>query len=150
MPALLVQSAVINGTLPVVESATVKADVAEDVDLELVERAREGDRIAFRKLVERYQKRAHAIALGMVGNFDDAEDIAQEAFLKAYRNLATFRGQSSFYTWLYRIIVNLSIDLSRKSYRRSEISMGEDNNMDAAAQSGDEDTSVYLSKTLTP
>ena len=90
------------------------------VDREFVERAQAGDQEAFRILVEKYQKRAHAIALGILGNYDDAEDVAQQAFLKAYRNLSKFRGQSSFYTWLYRIVFNLAIDLSRKSYRKSE------------------------------
>ncbi len=92
----------------------------EDVDAHLVELARQGDKTAYRKLVERYQQRVVSVALGVTGNYQDAEDIAQEAFIKAYRNLPTFRGQSSFYTWLYRIVLNLGIDLSRKAYRRNE------------------------------
>jgi RNA polymerase sigma-70 factor, ECF subfamily len=83
-------------------------------DLELVARARAGDRDAFRLLVERYEGRAYAIAYGFLGNREDAREIVQEAFLKAYRTLAGFRGEAGFYTWLYRIVVNLAIDFRRR------------------------------------
>ena len=75
-----------------------------------VERAQAGDQEAFRHLVERYQRRVYAVAYGIVRNRDDAWDIAQEAFVKAYRNLSRFQGNSGFYTWLYRITYNLCID----------------------------------------
>ena len=68
-------------------------------DKHLVSRAQSGDTEAYGQLVRRYQRRAHAVALGVVGNYQDAEDIAQEAFVKAYKSLDSFRGQSSFYTW---------------------------------------------------
>jgi RNA polymerase sigma-70 factor (ECF subfamily) len=87
---------------------------AGPADHELVARARGGDREAFRLLVERYEGRAYAIAYGFVGHREDARDIVQEAFLKAYRTLGGFRGDSSFYTWLYRIVVNLAIDHRRR------------------------------------
>jgi RNA polymerase sigma-70 factor, ECF subfamily len=83
-------------------------------DPELVARTREGDREAFCLLVERYEGRAYAIAFGLVGHREDAREIVQEAFLKAFRTLGSFRGESSFYTWLYRIVVNLAIDLHRR------------------------------------
>ncbi len=83
-------------------------------DGELVARARTGDRDAFRLLVERYQSRAYAIAYAVVGDREDALEIVQEAFLKAFRTLGGFRGDSSFYTWLYRIVMNLAIDLRRR------------------------------------
>jgi RNA polymerase sigma-70 factor, ECF subfamily len=79
-------------------------------DRELVERARQGDRGAFQMLVERYQKRVYGIAYGMVYNPDDALDITQEAFIRVHRYLGSFQGSSSFYTWLYRIVVNLCVD----------------------------------------
>ncbi len=121
MGALLCESAPFFGVSEMRPArAQAKAQNVEDVDLSLVERLREGDRSAFRKLVERYQQRLVAAALGVVGNYQDAEDVAQEAFLKAFRNIGSFRGQSSFYTWIYRITLNLAIDLSRKAYRRSE------------------------------
>lgn len=97
----------------------------EDSAKALVDRAREGDHAAYRELVEQYQHRVYAIALSILGNPEDARDISQEAFLKAYRNLGSFRGQSSFYTWLYRIVFNLSVDLSRRRYRHREVSVGD-------------------------
>lgn len=106
----------------------------EDADVLLVKRASAGDVESFRVLVERYQQRAHAIALGIVGNYQDAEDVVQEAFVKAHRNLQLFRGQSSFYTWLYRIVFNLAIDLSRKRYRFSENAVGDARSLDLSAQ----------------
>ncbi len=80
----------------------------------LVDEARRGDPGAFRELVKRYQRRAYAVALGMVHDHDDARDICQEAFLKVHKNLAGFEGDAQFFTWLYRIVMNLSIDLLRK------------------------------------
>ena len=87
-------------------------------DRELIEQARRGDRTAFRQLVQRHQRRAFAIALGLVRDENDAREVVQEAFLRVYRNLDSFQGGSSFFTWLYRIVSNLSIDLMRKPSRR--------------------------------
>jgi RNA polymerase sigma-70 factor (ECF subfamily) len=84
-------------------------------DLELVRRCQRGDETAFGQLVSRYQRKVYTIALGMVKSPDDAMDIAQEAFIKVHRYLGNFQGSSSFYTWLYRIIVNLCIDHMRRS-----------------------------------
>lgn len=86
-------------------------------DEALVAASRRGDREAFRGLVERYFRRIVAVATGMLRNREDAQDVAQEAFIKAYRNLGTFKGDSSFYTWLYRIAVNLCIDAQRREAR---------------------------------
>ncbi len=74
---------------------------------------------AFRQLVERHQRRAFSVALSLVRDESDAREIVQEAFLRAFRNLSTFQGSSSFFTWLYRIITNLSIDLMRKPGRQT-------------------------------
>lgn len=87
-------------------------------DLAWVERARGGDRKAFAALVEAYQQRVYAIAFGILRQRDDAWDVAQEAFVKAYKNLDRFEGKSAFYTWLYRITYNLSIDAHRDRQRR--------------------------------
>lgn len=84
----------------------------------LIERAQAGDGRAFRQLVERHQRRVFAIALGLVRDEQDAREIAQEAFLRVHKGLAQFQGGSSFFTWLYRIVTNLSIDLMRKPSRR--------------------------------
>ena len=81
-------------------------------------KAQDGDRGAFRQLVERHQRRAFAIAIGLVRDEQDAREIVQEAFLRVYRGLDRFHGSSSFFTWLYRIVTNLSIDLMRKPSRR--------------------------------
>ena len=80
----------------------------------LVDDARRGDANAFRALVQKNQRRAYAVALGMVHDPDDARDITQEAFLKVHKNLSTFEGDAQFFTWLYRIVMNLAIDHLRK------------------------------------
>jgi RNA polymerase sigma-70 factor (ECF subfamily) len=83
-------------------------------DWELVQRTRQGDREAFRILVERYQRKVAALALGMLRNPDDAMDVVQDTFTKAYQSLERFKGDASFYTWIYRIAVNLCIDVQRR------------------------------------
>lgn len=83
-------------------------------DLTLVKRVRDGDQRAFKLLVERYQRKIYAVALGMVRDKEEAMDIAQEAFVKVYKYLDHFKGDSSFYTWIYRITANLCIDYLRK------------------------------------
>jgi RNA polymerase sigma-70 factor, ECF subfamily len=86
-----------------------------------VDAARAGDRNAFRTLFERYQRRAYSLAYGVVRNPDDALDIVQDAFIKAHRYLDKFEGTSSFYTWLYRIVMNLAIDHIRKTRRSKAV-----------------------------
>ena len=83
-------------------------------DLTLVERVRTGDQRAFKLLVERYQRKVFSVALGMLKDKEEARDVAQEAFIKVYRYLDHFKGDASFYTWLYRITVNICIDVIRK------------------------------------
>lgn len=83
-------------------------------DLELINRVQNGDKRAFKMLVERYQKRAFGIAYGMLRNREDALDASQEAFVRVYRNIDRFKGDSAFYTWFYRIVVNVCIDHCRK------------------------------------
>lgn len=84
-------------------------------DLTLVRRSSEGDQRAFRLLVERYQRKVYSLALGMLKDPDLARDAAQEAFLKVFRYLARFNGAASFYTWIYRITVNICIDTMRRN-----------------------------------
>lgn len=86
-------------------------------DGELVEQCRSGEADAFRMLVERYQDRIFNAAYRMVGFEEDARDIVQDAFLKAYENLSRFRGESGFYTWVFRIAMNLALSHRRKSKR---------------------------------
>ncbi len=91
------------------------------IDQDLVERSVKGDQKAFRQLVERYQRKVYAIAYGVVRNPDAALDVTQDTFVKVYRNLATFKGDSSFYTWIYRIVLNLCIDRKRRQARQAEV-----------------------------
>ena len=86
-------------------------------DSDLVARCRSGDQQAFRTLVDRHGRGAFQLARRLVGGDEDAEDVVQEAFLKAYRSLDRFRGGSAFYTWFYRIVYNVSIDRIRKLRR---------------------------------
>jgi len=83
-------------------------------DLELVQEVRNGRRQAFTELMRRYQQRVYWVARRIVGSHDEADDVVQEAFVKAYLALGDFRGDSSFFTWLYRITVNLSLNAVRK------------------------------------
>lgn len=103
-----------------VDASNVKqARVREaEEDRAFIARAQQGDVAAFRKLVERHQRRAFAIALSLVRDENDARELVQDAFLRVYRSLHSFQGGSSFFTWLYRIITNLGIDLMRKPGRQ--------------------------------
>lgn len=83
-------------------------------DVELIKRCQQGDREAFRELVERYQDKVIWIAYQMLNNSEEARDIAQEVFIRVYRSIGSFNLMSNFYTWLYRIVVNLCIDYLRK------------------------------------
>lgn len=86
-------------------------------EAELIERARGGDSEAFGVLVERYQRRVVGVALSVVKNQDDAIELAQETFVRAFENLKKFESRSSFSTWLYRIAANLAIDFWRREGR---------------------------------
>src|SRR5919206_2278869 len=83
-------------------------------------RARQGDGDAFRALVERHGRSLFRLAFRMTGNQQDAEDVVQESFLRAYKQLARFDERAMFGTWLYRIAANCSLDLVRSKKRRSE------------------------------
>ena len=93
------------------EAATASALVAE---------AKAGDQRAFEALVRRYRKRIFALALHITGSSSEADDIAQEVFLKAYRALPQFEGRSQFFTWVYRMTVNRSLNSRRDRARRGE------------------------------
>ncbi len=96
-----------------------------DEDLALVRRVQQGDRTAFRLLFDKYHRRVYAVALGVVKNPSDANDVVQEAFVKVHRHLATFQGASSFYTWLYRITMNLAIDQLRRKKAARQVDFDE-------------------------
>jgi len=90
-------------------------------DRTLVRAAQKGDQNAFRQLVERYQRRIYQLALGMMKDPDDAMDIAQETFVRVHRYLPSFKGDSSFFTWTYRIATNLCLDAQRKKGRLTRV-----------------------------
>ncbi len=87
----------------------------------LLARARAGDADAFEALFRRYRERVYRVVWGYVRNEEDALDVTQDAFLKAYRKLAAFEGKSSFFTWVTQIAINRAIDVSRKRKRRKDI-----------------------------
>lgn len=93
--------------------------MADAEDLELVYRCRAGERAAFEQLVDKYQRAIFSLALRMVQNQEDAEDIAQTAFLKAFERLETFNARFRFFSWLYRIAVNESLSFLEARKRLS-------------------------------
>lgn len=86
-------------------------------DQDLVERCRSGDHAAFRELASKYYHKVYMVVLSILNQTEDAQDVAQETFAKAYAKIHGFRGGSSFYTWIYRIAVNLSFDARRRQKR---------------------------------
>src|SRR5215207_3864180 len=90
------------------------AAVLLEDELKLIARSQSGDTTAFNDLVTRYRQRAFAMIYNMVRNEQDAWDLTQDGFLKAWKSINRFRGQSSFYTWLYRILMNVTIDWMRR------------------------------------
>jgi RNA polymerase sigma-70 factor (ECF subfamily) len=94
---------------------------AEEADL--IKRALGGELTAYDELVRRYQERIYATIYHMTANHEDANDLAQETFIKAYQALSSFKGGSSFYTWLYRIAVNKTINFLKQRRHRSQMSL---------------------------
>jgi RNA polymerase sigma factor RpoE len=94
-------------------------------EMVLVDRARRGDLRAYDELVKRYQERIYATVYHMTSNHEDANDLAQDAFVKAYQALKSFKGGSSFYTWLYRIAVNKTINFLKQRKNRQHMSLND-------------------------
>ena len=94
-------------------------------DDRLVALARKGDHGAFEELVERYKQKAYHIAFDFSRDRDEAKDLSQEAFLRAFTHLRNFDGRSSFYTWFYRILVNICLDYRRRKQRSSTEELSE-------------------------
>lgn len=99
--------------------------MALDAETLLIERCQAGDREAFAALVRRYQRQVYALAYRLVGDRAEAEDVAQEAFLRCYRSLARFRTGQPFGPWLYRIATNIALDRLRRRGREAAMASGE-------------------------
>jgi RNA polymerase sigma-70 factor (ECF subfamily) len=106
-------------------------DTPPEDDWALVRRAQREDTSAYDELIRRYQERIYATVYHMTSNHEDANDLAQDAFIKAYRALKSFKGDSSFYTWLYRIAVNKTINFLKLRKNRVQMSL---NDMDFNAE----------------
>jgi len=118
---------------------------AFDVDAALVARVQQGDRVAFDLLVHKYQRKIMRLLASMVGDAAEVEDVAQETFIKAWRSLPQFRGDSSFYSWLYRIAINSARSWQASSMRRRTIAQP-----DVGSFGHDDDSGTFtLSERLT-
>jgi RNA polymerase sigma-70 factor (ECF subfamily) len=108
------------------------------LEADLVKRARRGDLKAYDELIQRYQQRIYATIYHMTSNHEDANDLAQDSFIKAYQALKSFKGGSSFYTWLYRIAVNKTINFLKQRKNKNHFSLNDldfntENNPDLVA-----------------
>jgi len=101
------------------------AEALETDDLSLVRRAKEEDLSAYDELVRRFQERIYATVYHMTSNHEDANDLVQETFIKAYRALKSFKGDSSFYTWIYRIAVNKTLNFLKQRKNRVQLSLND-------------------------
>ncbi len=130
---------------PAIGRPVEEANGAEPAeDLILVQRAQQGDMIAYDELVRRYQERVYATIYHMTGNHEDAVDLAQEAFIKGFQALKSFKGDSSFYTWVYRIAVNRTINFLKSRKNRSHLSL---NDMDFNAENDPDMVSLVSENT---
>jgi RNA polymerase sigma-70 factor (ECF subfamily) len=108
---------------PAPDSPEATPEIQEADDLSLVRRAQAEDMGAYDQLVRRYQERLYATVYHMTSNHEDANDLVQETFIKAFRALKSFKGDSSFYTWIYRIAVNKTINFLKQRKNRVQMSL---------------------------
>jgi RNA polymerase sigma-70 factor (ECF subfamily) len=129
-------------TLPVPikesDSSGVIGRLEGAADKELVRWSKDGDQSAYGELIRRYQERIYATVYNMISNHEDAADLVQEAFVKAWQSLKKFKGESSFYTWVYRIAVNRTLNHLKSPKNRRHMSLndldaGVENNKDLVA-----------------
>ena len=102
------------------EETSEGVEVADQV---LVQQAQQGDTLAFEELIRRYHGKLYGLVYNMTSNKEDAEDMLQDVFAKAYRSLPKFKGQSSFYTWMYRIAINRTINFLKKRKKKQALSL---------------------------
>lgn len=139
----------IRGFLRLKEMTAVGSEFMR-TDAELVKQVLRGDIEIFEEIVARYEKKVYGLAFRMLRNHEDASDAAQEAFLKIYRSLASFKGSSKFSTWVYRITTNVCLDMLRQRKKRSAYSLDDPLQLDdgevlreMAADCGDPDERLY-------
>jgi RNA polymerase sigma-70 factor (ECF subfamily) len=118
-------------------SELVKSSRMADADAELVVQSQKGDPAAFEALVRNHQRMVHSLTFRMTGSPADAEDLAQEAFLRAYEQIGRFRGSAKFSTWLYRIAMNTCLNWRQSEARRSHLQMDCANEISAPHTNGD-------------
>jgi len=138
---------------PIIAKAVPPADLEPPVrlpvkapseDLALVQRSQQGDISAYDELVRRYQERVHATIYHMTSNHEDANDLAQETFIKGYQALKSFKGDSSFYTWVYRIAVNKTINFLKQRKNKTHFSL---NDLDFNAENDPDLVALISDKT---
>lgn len=126
------------------ETTRIPAAVNRAEEDAMVRRAQKGDLAAYDELVRRYQQRIYATVYHMTSNHEDANDLAQEAFIKAYQALKTFKGGSSFYTWVYRIAVNKTLNFLKQRKNRTAMSL---NDLDFSAENDPDLVALISEKT---
>jgi len=107
------------------KTTSVEEVSVEPADGELVSRSRGGDLAAYDELMRRYSGRIYSVVYNITGNREDAEDLVQDTFVKAYQSLDRFMGKASFYTWIYRIAVNRTLNFIKKRNRKSALSLND-------------------------
>ena len=125
-------------TMTMAEPADIPETPVQTGEMDLVRRAQKGDLEAYDELVKRYQQRIYATIYHMTSNHEDANDLSQDAFIKAFQALKSFKGGSSFYTWLYRIAVNKTINFLKQRKNKLHMSLNDldfntENNPDLVA-----------------
>ena len=108
--------------------------MTREEELAVIRKVQNGDVNAFEDLVAAYEKNVYNLALRMTGSPEDAEDMAQEAFIKAYNSLSSFRGESKFSVWLYRIVSNVCLDFLRKRKKQGTVSLSVEDDEGEEAQ----------------
>jgi RNA polymerase sigma-70 factor (ECF subfamily) len=119
-------------------------EAAVSDDLDLVRRSKDGDIAAYDELVRKYQERIYATIYHMTSNHEDANDLAQDTFIKAYAALKSFKGDSSFYTWVYRIAVNKTINFLKQRRNKTHMSL---NDLDFTAENDPDMVALVSDKT---
>jgi RNA polymerase sigma-70 factor (ECF subfamily) len=127
IPASMTEPASEQGGKPVVSPDTTRVvgSINRAEEELIVRRAQKGDLAAYDELVRRYQERIYATIYHMTSNHEDANDLAQDTFIKAYQALKSFKGGSSFYTWIYRIAVNKTINFLKQRKNRTHMSLND-------------------------